>query len=192
MIAVLIEPDRPQVGAEILGTAARLAAAIGGHVHAVAFGEAPVEGHWEHPARMRSPGSPGFPTPRTWPPPCWSGHEPTHLGMLGPSTSFGREVLGRMAAALGAGLVGDAIGLEIVDRELVAAKPAFSGALVADITCTSDVRLVSVRPGVLPLPTPREHVPDLFSWAITPRSRVRLSYRSVATTTSRYWRAPMW
>jgi electron transfer flavoprotein alpha subunit len=61
-------------------------------------------------------------------------------------------VLGRAAAALGAGLVGDAVGIEVVDDELVAAKPAFSGALLADIVCTSDVRLVSVRPGVLPLP----------------------------------------
>jgi electron transfer flavoprotein alpha subunit len=83
-------------------------------------------------------------------------------------------VLGRLAAAHGAGLVGDAIGLEIVDGELVAAKPAFSGALVADITCTSDVRLVSVRPGVLPLPLLREYEPDESSWSITPRSRVHL------------------
>ena len=57
--------------------------------------------------------------------------------VLGPSTAFGREVLGRMAAALRAGLVGDAIGLEIADGDLIAAKPAFSGALVADISCTS-------------------------------------------------------
>ena len=78
-----------------------------------------------------------------------------------------------MAAALGAGLVGDAVGIDIVDDELVAAKPAFSGALVADILCTSDVRLVSVRPGVLPLPPPREHSPTVVSWPMPPRSRVR-------------------
>jgi len=174
MIAVLIEPDRPQVGAEILGTAARLAAAIGGHVHAVAFGEAPVGalGASGADAVTRFTGVPNAEDVAAavleW------ARANSIWAMLGPSTSFGREVLGRMAAALGAGLVGDAIGLEIVDRELVAAKPAFSGALVADITCTSDVRLVSVRPGVLPLPTPREHAPDLFAWAITPRSRVRV------------------
>ena len=63
-----------------------------------------------------------------------------------------------------AGLVGDAIGLEIVDDELVAAKPAFSGALLADIVCTSDVRLVSVRPGVLPLPVAARCTPPVFSW----------------------------
>jgi len=103
----------------------------------------------------------------------WATRTPV-WAVVGPSTAFGREVLGRLAAALGAGLVGDAIGLEIVDGELVAAKPAFSGALVADITCTSPVRLVSIRPGVLPLPSPREHTSDISSWSITPRSRVRL------------------
>ena len=61
----------------------------------------------------------------------------------------------RAAAALDAGLVGDAIAVDVVDGRLVAAKPAFSGALVADITCTSPVQLVTVRPGVLPVPSPR-------------------------------------
>ncbi len=79
-----------------------------------------------------------------------------------------------MAAAVGGGLVGDAIGLSITDGELVAAKPAFAGALVADIFCSSEVRLVTVRPGVLPLLPRREHTPDVSSWPMTPRSRVRL------------------
>jgi electron transfer flavoprotein alpha subunit len=174
MIAVLIEPDRPQVGAEILGTAARLAAAIGGHVHAVAFAGAPVGGLGASGADAVTTFT-GVPNAEDVAAAMleWSRANPI-WAVLGPSTSFGREVLGRLAAALGAGLVGDAIGLEIADGELVAAKPAFSGALVADITCTSEVRLVSVRPGVLPLPTPREHTPEVFSWAITPRSRVRV------------------
>ena len=38
--------------------------------------------------------------------------------------------------------------------DLVAAKPAFSGALVADITCASAVQMVTVRPGVLAVPSP--------------------------------------
>ncbi len=37
VIAVLIEPDRPQVGFELLGAASELAASIGGRVHALAF-----------------------------------------------------------------------------------------------------------------------------------------------------------
>jgi electron transfer flavoprotein alpha subunit len=173
MIAVLIEPDRPQVGAELLGTAAGLAAAIDGHVHALAFEDTNVEGLGASGADAVTTFT-GIPNAEDVAAAVleWS-RENVIWAVVGPSTSFGREVLGRMAAALGAGLVGDAIGLEIVDGDLVAAKPAFSGALVADIMCTSDVRLVSVRPGVLPLPTPRDHMPDLFSRTITPRSRVR-------------------
>lgn len=174
MIAVLIEPDRPQVGAEILGTASGLAAAIGGHVHAVAFEGAAIEGLGASGADVVTTFT-GTPNAEDVASAMleWSRDNPI-WAVLGPSTSFGREVLGRMAAALEAGLVGDAIGLEIVDGELVAAKPAFSGALVADITCASDIRLVSVRPGVLPLPTRREHAPEVFSWTITPRSRIRV------------------
>ena len=56
--------------------------------------------------------------------------------LLAPSTAFGREVAGRAAAATGSGLVGDAIALSARGGVLVAAKPAFAGALVADITCT--------------------------------------------------------
>jgi electron transfer flavoprotein alpha subunit len=173
MIAVLIEPDRPRVGAELLGAASRLAASIDGHVHALAF-----EGN--NVAELGASRADSV-TTFTGVPNAedvaaavveWSDSNPV-WAVLGPSTSFGREVLGRMAAALRAGLVGDAVGLEIVDGELVAAKPAFSGALVADISCTSDVRLVSVRPGVLPLPVPREHAPRSSSWAIMPKSRVR-------------------
>ena len=70
--------------------------------------------------------------------------------LLAPSTAFGREVAGRVAAATGSGLVGDAVALSVRDGALVAAKPAFAGALVADITCRSAAQMVTVRPGVLP------------------------------------------
>ncbi len=58
--------------------------------------------------------------------------------MLAPSTAFGREVAARVAAATGSGLVGDAVTLAVRDGVLVAGKPAFAGALVADITCRGD------------------------------------------------------
>jgi electron transfer flavoprotein alpha subunit len=173
VIAVLTESGRPQVGAELLGTAARLAGSIGGHVHALAFeGADSVElGALGADAVTTFTGAP-IPEDVALAVVEWSQQAPI-WALIGPSTAFGREVLGRTAAALGAGLVGDAIGLEIVDDELVAAKPAFSGALVADISCNSDVRLVSVRPGVLPLPSRRECEPIRTTWAMAPRSRVR-------------------
>ena len=42
--------------------------------------------------------------------------------ILAPSTSFGREVAGRAAAALDAGLVGDAMGVDLVDGVLRGAE----------------------------------------------------------------------
>jgi electron transfer flavoprotein alpha subunit len=69
--------------------------------------------------------------------------------VLAPSTAFGREVAARVAAATGSGLVGDAVTLQVRDGVLVAGKPAFAGALVADITCRDGSQLVTVRPGVL-------------------------------------------
>jgi electron transfer flavoprotein alpha subunit len=177
IIGALIEPDRARLGAEILGTVSRLASSIGGRVDALAF-----EG--DDAGALGAAGADavtvfgGDPIAEDVAAAIaeWSAQNPV-WAIVGPSTAFGREVLGRLAASLGAGLVGDAIALDIVEGELVAAKPAFSGAMVADITCTSSVRMVSVRPGVLPLLSPRAHVPEVSSWTITPRSRVRLVAR---------------
>jgi electron transfer flavoprotein alpha subunit len=174
VIAVLIEPERPQVAAELLGAASRMADSLGARVHAVALAGADAE-------YLGASGADdvtylaGTPVAEDVAAAVieWSASHRV-WAIVGPSTAFGREVLGRTAAALGAGLVGDAIGLEVVDGELVAVKPAFSGALVADITCTSEVRLVSVRPGVLPVPKRRAHVPQTSTRTMTPRSRVRV------------------
>jgi electron transfer flavoprotein alpha subunit len=173
IIAVLTEPGRAQVGAELLGVAARLSEALAGQVHAVAFEGADCDELGALGADAVTIFT-GLPTAEDVATAVveWSEHAP-FWALVGPSTAFGREVLGRIAAAVGAGLVGDAIALEVADGELIAAKPAFSGALVADISCTSEVRLVSVRPGVLPLPARRACVPATSSWALTPRSRVR-------------------
>ena len=95
--------------------------------------------------------------------------------VLAPSTAFGREVAGRAAAATGSGLVGDAVALSARDDVLVAAKPAFAGALVADITCRSATQMVTIRPGVLaaPAPRPAADVPVLTR-AVGRRGRVRV------------------
>jgi electron transfer flavoprotein alpha subunit len=97
--------------------------------------------------------------------------------VLAPSTAFGREVAGRAAAALGAGLVGDAIEVDVVGGRLVAAKPAFSGALMADITCTSPVQMVTIRPGVLPVTPPRRHEARMSRRKVVAGSRVRVLSR---------------
>ncbi|HEY1733761.1 MAG TPA: FAD-binding protein, partial [Acidimicrobiales bacterium] len=159
-VAVLLEPDRPEAAAELLGAAARLAGEVGGEVVAVrplapgttddavdglgGFGADEVVDLVGEPVGEDVAAAVV----------AWAG-ERLPWAVLAPGTAFGREVAARVAAALGAGLVGDAIAVDVVDGRLVAAKPAFSGALVADITCTSPVQLVTVRPGVLSVPSPR-------------------------------------
>jgi electron transfer flavoprotein alpha subunit len=178
VIAVIIEAGRPQVGAELLGAASVLAGAIGARVHALSFDEGAVAPLGELGADevTQFVGS-DVAEDAAAAVVEWSVKQ-SLWAVLGPSTAFGREVLARMAAALGAGLVGDAIGLEIADRDLIAAKPAFSGALVADISCTSPVRMVSVRPGVLPVPPRRPHAVTVVSvWPMEPRGRVRVASR---------------
>lgn len=76
-------------------------------------------------------------------------------GLLGPATLWGRETLSRIAARLDLGLVGDAVGLEVIDDRLVAWKPAFGGRMVAAIRSRSATQAVTIRPGVLWTPAPR-------------------------------------
>ena len=60
------------------------------------------------------------------------------------------------------------------DGILVAAKPAFAGALVADITSRSATQMVTVRPGVLPTPSSRHHDASVVVRPVGTRGRVRL------------------
>jgi electron transfer flavoprotein alpha subunit len=176
-IGVLVEPDRDAVARELLGAGAALggrvvalvvdgpdattAAALGGwgadevvHLDGVAVEEDVAAGAttW---VRSTSP---------------WA--------MLAPSTAWGREVASRTAAAVGAGLTGDAVELELDRDRLIAWKPAFGGQLVAAIHTTSPVQMATVRPGVLPELTPRVHQPAVTRLPVAARGRVRLLART--------------
>jgi electron transfer flavoprotein alpha subunit len=95
------------------------------------------------------------------------------------STAWGREVASRVAAALGAGLTGDAVDLELGCERLVAWKPAFGGQLVAAIHCASDVQMATVRAGVLPTLTPRSSpTPKVVDLPATGRGRVQILART--------------
>jgi electron transfer flavoprotein alpha subunit len=94
--------------------------------------------------------------------------------VLAPSTAWGREVAGRAAARLGAGLTGDAVGFDVNDGRLVAWKPAFGGQVVAAITATSPIQMATVRPGMLPRLEPRPDGAVLTRLAVIPRGRVRI------------------
>ena len=158
-VVVLGEPGRHRMNSELLGAGAGLAAAIGGRCvmsidvvddwealsgqgvdkvlrHAGTIGAEDVAGMLESRLNRDS----------TW-------------AVLAPGTAWGREVAARLATRLGAGLTGDAIGLEARDGRLVAFKPAFGGQMVAEITCTSAVQMATVRPGIFPGLSPRPNGP---------------------------------
>jgi electron transfer flavoprotein alpha subunit len=178
-VAILVEAERFRAARELLGVAREIVAATGGRVVALVPPDAVDMELFHVDDVVQMIGSVvaedvasalhvWVATEHPW-------------AVLAPSTSYGREVAARLAAASGAGLVGDAIGLKVVEGKLVAAKPAFASAEVADIICDSEVQFVTVRPGVLPLS--RKDIPiGKITSKLTPsvilqvdaRSRVRI------------------
>ncbi len=98
--------------------------------------------------------------------------------LLAPSTAWGREVASRTAAAVGAGLTGDAVGFELESDRLIAWKPAFGGRLVAAIHADSPTQIATVRAGVLPELHPRVHRAETDEIAVAPRGRVQVLART--------------
>jgi electron transfer flavoprotein alpha subunit len=183
-IAVAIEPDRENLTRELLGAAAGLARDIGGHV--VAFA-APPEAEV---ALLAAAGADALVVVdgadveedvaaalASW------AAEAEPWAVLLPSTAWGREVASRTAARLGAGLTGDAVGLEVSEVvstgevQLLAWKPAFGGRLVAAIYASSPIQMATVRAGVLPRPALRSTVPPIGTTIVRaqPRGRVRIT-----------------
>ena len=148
---VLVEPDRPAVTRELLGAAASL----GGRVVALTVDEPALDqlGSWgaDEAVWLRAPSDSGGVMPE----------EDVALGAIelgarhrpwavfAPSTAWGREVASRTAAAIGAGLTGDAVGFELDGDRLIAWKPAFGGQLVAAIHADSRTQMATVRAGML-------------------------------------------
>jgi electron transfer flavoprotein alpha subunit len=97
------------------------------------------------------------------------------------STAWGREVASRLAAHIGAGLVGDAMELDLDGEQLTAWKPAFGGQLVAAVSYRGNRQIVTVRPGVLPIRAERQRPPadaPFHTRAIERRSRVNILART--------------
>jgi len=133
------------------------------------------------------------------------------------STAWGREVASRAAVRLGAGLTGDAVDLEVrgapapgrgADPDddatrprgrLVAWKPAFGGRMVAAITASSPVQMVTIRPGALPCRGPRagrapgpDPVPTVLGpGPPAPATRVRVRARARDDDLDLLGRAPV-
>jgi electron transfer flavoprotein alpha subunit len=154
VVTVVAEPGRKRLVRELLGEAAQLAGATGGSVTCFCDSDwAPGELDAWGADRVVSVGA------RTEQDVAgalasWCGSE-APWAVLVPGTLWGREVAGRCASRIGAGLTGDAVGFGVEDGRLVSWKPAFGGRLVAAITTSSPVQMATVRPGVLELRSPR-------------------------------------
>lgn len=179
-VAVIAEPSRSRDVRELLGGAARLARQLGGRVTVlgVDLEDPPTLSSWgaDDAVRIATPPS-SSPTAlveedvaravATW----VADHRPAVV--LTGSTAWGREVASRVAASIGAGLTGDAVGLTIEQGRLVAWKPAFGGTLVAAITSSSASQMATVRPGVLRLLRPRAATDlSIADVAVSRRGRV--------------------
>lgn len=155
-VAVLLEPERPGTAAELLGAAGRLALELGGSVVAIGCEPQPLSLRWAEGADdvVELVGSPVAEdvaaTLSSW------AAEARPAAVLAPATSWGREVAARLAARLGAGLVGDAIDLQVAEGRLLGIKPACAGGLLATVAVTSAIQLATVRPGALALVPLRE------------------------------------
>ncbi|WP_420620378.1 FAD-binding protein [Candidatus Poriferisocius sp.] len=166
-IAVLVEPGRDRVTKELLGTASELAAEIGGQVAALGPGLDDADedlGPWGADEQIDISGGDSSASlveeDLASAMSAWAA-ETQPWAVLAPGTAWGREVASRMAATLGAGLTGDAVGLKVDDHgKLIALKPAFGGWLVAEILCASPIQMATVRPGVLPFPRPNPDRPQ--------------------------------
>ncbi len=177
-VVVVLEPEQTRTSQECCGTAALLAAEIGGEVRAfVAEKMAPgLLGGWGVDRAIHLHGS-DVEEDIAHAVSDWAGnHSP--WAIILPSTQWGREVASRIAARLQAGLTGDAIALEVREGRLVAWKPAFSGMLAAEILCTSPVQMATVRPGALPLLRPRKATARIKKQVMATNSRVSIHRRT--------------
>lgn len=180
-IAVLVELGRDRVTRELLGAAAELAAEIGGWVAALgpSLDDADEDlGPWGADEQIDISGGDSSASlveedlaaaMAGW------ATETQPWAVLAPGTAWGREVASRMAATLGAGLTGDAVGLKVDDAgKLIAMKPAFGGWLVAEILCASPIQMATVRPGVLPFPRPNPDRPPALQSSLDSPGQSRL------------------
>ena len=173
VVAVIAEPGHQTLTRELCGLAARLAGQVGGSTALLVSGDtttAAQAGSWGADVLVRIEGALAEEDDArgvaTW------ATEAQPWAVFAGSTAYGREVASRAAAAIGAGLTGDAVDVEIEGDRLVAWKPAFGGQLVAAITATSPVQMATIRAGVLPRSQTREHTAELVTVAVEPRGRV--------------------
>jgi electron transfer flavoprotein alpha subunit/electron transfer flavoprotein alpha/beta subunit len=174
-VAVVLEPDRMHSNRELLGAAA----ALTGNVLAITLepADAALLSSYGADAVVQLDGPNVEEDVAAALADVARRHHP--WAILLPSTAWGREVGSRAAVQLDAGLVGDAVDLDIEGDRLFAWKPAFGGQLVAAIGCSSPIQMATVRPGVLPMRKPRAHGGiEVEHVALSTRGRVDIRSRT--------------
>ena len=175
VVAVVMEPGRPQLAQEMLSTATGLASSLDGWVTAIASESTSSDevGSWGADELLQLSGGEDQPEDIACAIGSW-GATVSPWAILAPGTMWGREVAARLAVILQAGLTGDVVDLGIEGARLVAWKPAFGGRLVASVTATSAVQMITVRPGALPLIPVPDRTAVVTQAIVNPRSRVRV------------------
>lgn len=74
--------------------------------------------------------------------------------VLGPATAFGKDLLPRVAAKLGAGLASDVTGFEVSDGRLLIQRPIYAGKAIATVRVNTDPQMATVRANTFSVPEP--------------------------------------
>jgi len=175
-VGVVVEPTRVQTTRQLLAAAARLAVELDGHVVALTVEPPDGErlGSWGADAVVHLEGS-AVAEDVGGALAAWT-RVASPRAVLGPSTTWGREVAGRAAAGLDAGLVGNAIEVAVDDAgRLRVRQPVRGGQQLAVVTTASAVQLVTVRPGALATRASRASGRvEVRTMAVEARARVRI------------------
>jgi electron transfer flavoprotein alpha subunit len=177
VIAVIADPAHETLSRDLCGLAARLAAETDGStlLLAPARVSAAEAGSWGADRLVRVDGS-EIEEDVAYAVAMWARAARPQIILAG-STAYGREVASRVAAAVEAGLTGDAVEVDVIDGRFVAWKPAFGGQLVAAVTATSPIQMATVRAGVMPRWKSRDHVAEQVTIEAPSRSRVHVRVR---------------
>jgi electron transfer flavoprotein alpha subunit len=74
--------------------------------------------------------------------------------VLAGHTAMGRDLMPRVAARVGGGLVSDCVGLEVKGDRLQARRAMYSGKTLATVLWEGEPQMATLRPNVFPLTTP--------------------------------------
>ena len=183
IVAAIAEPGHDPASRSLVALAAHLARSLGGHAAAISFER---ESHgigrgWARWGAGRSVevSNASSEEDAAAAVTAWA-VEARPWALLATSTGWGREVAARVAAALGAGMIGDAVELDVTDGRLTAWKPAFSGQSLVSVGCTGAIQVATIRAGGLPqaLPRPVFEEPRVAHVSVAPRRRVEVLDRT--------------